>query len=94
MYGSGENVRDWLHVEDHARALFTVLRAGEDEEEYNIGGGAERRNIDVVGTLCNILDEALPDPAIGTTRVSSNLSLIAPGMTTAMQSTTASCGGS
>ncbi|HEY5811009.1 MAG TPA: dTDP-glucose 4,6-dehydratase [Povalibacter sp.] len=61
VYGSGENVRDWLHVEDHARALFTVLRAGQVGETYNIGGGAERRNIDVVGTLCDILDELLPD---------------------------------
>ena len=61
VYGRGENVRDWLHVEDHARALYQVLRTGRVGETYNIGGGAERRNIDVVHTLCAILDELLPD---------------------------------
>ena len=61
VYGRGANVRDWLHVEDHARALYLVLRAGRVGETYNIGGGAERRNIDVVQTLCGILDELLPD---------------------------------
>ena len=57
VYGRGENVRDWLHVEDHARALFLVLRRGRLGETYNVGGGAERRNIDLVRTICAILDE-------------------------------------
>jgi len=60
VYGRGENVRDWLHVEDHAAALQRVLEAGRPGEVYNIGGGAERRNIDVVRTICALLDEMLP----------------------------------
>lgn len=60
VYGRGENVRDWLHVEDHARALVTILRRGRVGETYLVGGNAERRNIDVVRTLCALLDEALP----------------------------------
>jgi dTDP-glucose 4,6-dehydratase len=60
VYGKGENVRDWLYVEDHARALIAVLERGRIGEVYNIGGGAERRNIDVVHGLCDLLDEMLP----------------------------------
>lgn len=60
VYGKGENVRDWLFVEDHARALLQVLTRGTPGEVYNIGGGAERRNIDVVKTLCGILDRLRP----------------------------------
>jgi dTDP-glucose 4,6-dehydratase len=60
VYGTGENVRDWLHVEDHARALITVLERGRVGEVYNIGGSAERRNVDVVNLLCGLLDEMLP----------------------------------
>ncbi len=60
VYGNGENVRDWLHVEDHARALRRVLEAGEPGGSYNVGGGAERRNIDVVHAVCGILDELAP----------------------------------
>ena len=60
VYGRGENVRDWLHVEDHARALFLVLRRGRLGETYNVGGGAERRNIDLVRTICATLDEEHP----------------------------------
>ena len=60
VYGSGANVRDWLYVEDHARALVTVLRRGRVGETYNVGGGAERSNIDIVRRICAILDEALP----------------------------------
>jgi dTDP-glucose 4,6-dehydratase len=61
VYGKGENVRDWLHVEDHARALFLALRRGRIGETYNIGGGAERRNIDLVRLVCAILDEVHPE---------------------------------
>lgn len=60
IYGRGENVRDWLFVEDHAEALVTVLTTGVVGESYNVGGNAERRNIDVVHTLCDLLDELVP----------------------------------
>ncbi|MEQ8735674.1 MAG: dTDP-glucose 4,6-dehydratase [Rhodospirillaceae bacterium] len=62
VYGTGENVRDWLHVEDHVRALWTVVTKGRVGEVYNIGGEAEHTNIDVVRTICALLDEYLsPD---------------------------------
>ena len=63
LYGRGENVRDWLHVEDHVEALLTVLDSGRVGETYCIGGNAERRNIDVVRAVCLALDELVPDPA-------------------------------
>jgi len=62
VYGRGENVRDWLFVEDHARALRAVLVDGTPGETYNIGGDCERRNIDVVRSICAVLDELRPDP--------------------------------
>jgi dTDP-glucose 4,6-dehydratase len=61
VYGTGDNVRDWLYVEDHARALFTILSRGRAGESYNIGGNAERTNLDVVQSICRLLDEMLPD---------------------------------
>jgi dTDP-glucose 4,6-dehydratase len=60
VYGRGENVRDWLHVEDHAEALRVVLTRGKPGETYNVGGYSERRNIDVVRTICALLDEMVP----------------------------------
>jgi len=60
VYGKGENVRDWLYVEDHADALLTVLEKGEVGRTYNIGGENERRNIDLVRAICAILDEKRP----------------------------------
>jgi len=60
VYGKGLNVRDWLHVEDHAEALALVLRKGRPGETYNVGGDSERTNIDVVRTICRLLDEMLP----------------------------------
>ena len=60
VYGRGENIRDWLHVEDHARALIMVATRGRSGEVYNIGGDQERRNIDVVRGICTLLDEMLP----------------------------------
>lgn len=60
VYGKGENVRDWLFVEDHARALQTVFERGKPGETYNVGGNAERRNIDVVQRICEILDRLRP----------------------------------
>lgn len=62
VYGDGLNVRDWLYVQDHCEALRTVLAGGEPGEVYNIGGGNERKNIDVVRTICSLLDELRPVP--------------------------------
>ena len=60
VYGDGQNIRDWLYVEDHARALWTVITSGRVGEVYNIGGDAERSNIEVVQCICNLLDELVP----------------------------------
>ncbi len=60
IYGDGENVRDWLFVEDCCEALLTILMDGKVGEAYNVGGGNERRNIDVVMMICRILEEYLP----------------------------------
>ncbi len=60
VYGKGLNVRDWLHVDDHARALSLVVTRGRVGESYAIGGAAERRNIDVVNTIADLLDELVP----------------------------------
>ena len=62
VYGDGSNVRDWLFVEDHARALRRVFEAGVPGETYNVGGDAERRNIDVVKAICATLDRLSPRP--------------------------------
>ncbi|WP_018998427.1 dTDP-glucose 4,6-dehydratase [Hirschia maritima] len=60
VYGKGDNVRDWLYVEDHAVALTNVLEKGKVGQSYNIGGNAERTNLEVVHTICDILDELRP----------------------------------
>ena len=60
VYGKGENVRDWLYVEDHARALDLIAERGRVGETYNVGGRNERRNIDVVRRICAVLDELVP----------------------------------
>ena len=60
VYGKGENVRDWLHVEDHAAALVAVLTQGRIGETYNVGGDSELKNIDVVGMICDLVDELRP----------------------------------
>jgi dTDP-glucose 4,6-dehydratase len=60
VYGDGRNVRDWLYVGDHCAAIRRVLARGRPGEVYNIGGGAERKNLDVVETLCDILNELRP----------------------------------
>ncbi|KLK89922.1 dTDP-glucose 4,6-dehydratase [Microvirga vignae] len=65
VYGKGENVRDWLFVDDHARALVRVAEHGRPGETYAIGGHNERRNIDVVRAICALVDELAPDPTIG-----------------------------
>ncbi|WP_274852037.1 GDP-mannose 4,6-dehydratase, partial [Serratia marcescens] len=61
VYGNGAQVRDWLYVEDHARALYKVVTEGKVGETYNIGGHNERKNIDVVQTICRLLDELVPN---------------------------------
>lgn len=60
IYGKGDQIRDWLYVEDHARALYTVITKGIVGETYNIGGYNEKKNIEVVETICDILDEIKP----------------------------------
>lgn len=60
VYGNGTNVRDWLYVEDHVRALQCVFEKGVPGQTYNVGGNSERRNIDVVKTVCEILDRLQP----------------------------------
>jgi dTDP-glucose 4,6-dehydratase len=66
VYGRGENVRDWLYVDDHVAALVAVLEGGAPGETYMIGGSdGERRNIDVVRAICALVDELAPDPGIG-----------------------------
>lgn len=60
VYGKGENIRDWLYVEDHCRALLTVIEKGTPGETYNIGGNNERTNLELVHTLCDLMDELCP----------------------------------
>ena len=63
IYGKGNQIRDWLYVEDHARALYQVVTEGEVGETYNIGGHNEKQNIEVVHTVCALLDELCPESA-------------------------------
>ena len=65
IYGDGSQIRDWLYVEDHARALFNVATQGEVGQTYNIGGHNEKTNLEVVTTICEILDELVPSEARG-----------------------------
>jgi dTDP-glucose 4,6-dehydratase len=60
VYGQGINVRDWLYVEDHARALLAILTNAQPGEKFNVGGNAERHNIDLINSLCDILDNLQP----------------------------------
>lgn len=60
IYGDGKNIRDWLYVEDHCRALYTVMLYGGPGETYNVGGNCERQNIQIVKTICSTLDELRP----------------------------------
>ena len=61
IYGTGGNIRDWLFVEDHCRAIWQVVNQGRPGEMYNVGGNSERTNLQVVDTLCALLDELVPD---------------------------------
>lgn len=63
VYGEGQNVRDWLYVDDHARALDLIIEKGRPGETYNVGGRNERRNIDVVRRICAVLDQLVPKAA-------------------------------
>ncbi|MGC9491381.1 GDP-mannose 4,6-dehydratase, partial [Vibrio genomosp. F10] len=65
VYGDGMQIRDWLFVEDHARALYKVVTEGEIGETYNIGGHNEKANIDVVKTICSLLEELVPNKPQG-----------------------------
>lgn len=68
VYGDGSQIRDWLYVEDHARALVEVVTKGNVGETYNIGGHNEKRNIEVVETICDLLEELAPNKPAGVTR--------------------------
>ena len=68
VYGTGDNIRDWLFVDDHAAALTTVLTTGTVGHTYLVGGNAERTNLDVVHTICDVLDDRLGEPATGPRR--------------------------
>ena len=79
VYGDGSQIRDWLYVEDHARALYKVVTEGEVGETYNIGGHNEKKNIEVVETLCSILDDLKPiseNPAFSASPLTNYSSLI------------------
>jgi len=68
VYGDGQNVRDWLYVADHCEAIRTVLAKGKAGETYNIGGRNEKRNLEIVQTICDLLDELRPDSALSPRR--------------------------
>ena len=68
VYGRGANVRDWLYVEDHARALWTILTQGRPGETYNVGADSEMRNLDLVGMICDVVDELAPRPGAASRR--------------------------
>ena len=68
VYGNGSNVRDWLYVEDHCAAIRVVLDHGRVGETYNIGGNSERKNLDVVAAICDLVDELRPDAQLGPRR--------------------------
>ncbi|MGL5757482.1 dTDP-glucose 4,6-dehydratase [Plesiomonas sp.] len=77
VYGQGNQVRDWLYVEDHARALVLVATQGEIGETYNIGGHNERKNIDVVHTLCALLEELVPEKPAGVEKYTDLITYVA-----------------
>ena len=68
VYGDGQNIRDWLYVEDHAAALLLVVEKGVPGQTYNVGGRNERSNLQVVERICDLLDELAPDETIGSRR--------------------------
>ncbi|CAB5102864.1 dTDP-glucose 4,6-dehydratase (EC [Olavius algarvensis associated proteobacterium Delta 3] len=68
VYGDGRNVRDWLYVEDHCRAIWIIMTRGRPGETYNVGGHGEMRNMDVVHAICDLVDELVPKPGGQTCR--------------------------
>jgi dTDP-glucose 4,6-dehydratase len=64
VYGKGRNIRDWLYVDDHANALWTILTRGRIGETYNVGGNCERSNIELVRALCSVVDRLVPNPEL------------------------------
>ena len=60
IFGEGKNIRDWLHVEDHVRALYLIMTRGRPGETYNIGGNSEKTNLEVVHQICAVLEELVP----------------------------------
>jgi dTDP-glucose 4,6-dehydratase len=77
IYGDGSQIRDWLYVDDHARALYRVLTTGEIGETYNIGGLNEKKNIDVVKTICAIMDDLVTDKPAGVERFEDLITFVA-----------------
>ncbi|WP_264346291.1 dTDP-glucose 4,6-dehydratase [Rheinheimera sp. MM224] len=77
VYGKGNQVRDWLYVEDHARALYKVVTEGKVGETYNIGGHNEKQNIEVVHTLCSLLEELAPAKPTGVERYEDLITFVA-----------------
>ncbi|WP_305046409.1 dTDP-glucose 4,6-dehydratase [Geoalkalibacter sp.] len=77
VYGKGNQVRDWLYVEDHARALYEVVTRGKIGETYNIGGHNEKQNIEVVRTLCGLLEELAPKKPAGVARYADLITFVA-----------------
>ena len=65
VYGNGENIRDWLFVEDHAKALLSIFDKGEQGRTYLVGGNAEQRNIDLVTSICRLMDNICPNSDMG-----------------------------
>lgn len=94
VYGKGENVRDWLYVEDHCEALLTVVSSGKPGETYNIGGNNEKTNLELVELLCSHLDELRPARTAGATGSRSPLCRTGPATTCAMRLMRPKYGGS
>ncbi len=65
IYGDGSNIRDWLHVDDHAKALWLIFERGRSGEKYNVGGGNEKSNVEVVHHICSLLDDLVPSQLVG-----------------------------
>ncbi|MDO4777924.1 MAG: GDP-mannose 4,6-dehydratase, partial [Cardiobacteriaceae bacterium] len=77
VYGDGQQIRDWLYVEDHARALYTVLTRGQPGETYNIGGHNEKTNLEVVQTICALLEELHPQKPQGVAHYADLITFVA-----------------
>lgn len=77
IYGEGNQIRDWLYVDDHARALYKVVQEGEIGQTYNIGGNNEKTNMEVVTTICGVLDELMPEHPEGVAKYSDLITHVA-----------------